>query len=293
VPRRHSRHAVTIGEGFKLADHAPGAHAEVDKDEAHKRTEIAIAGIADLQNRLVANQTWSVLAVFQGMDTAGKDGTIDHVFSGVNSAGMSVTSFKQPSPQDLLQDFLWRVHQHAPPAGHIGVFNRSHYEDVLVPRVHPETLHLDRLPKQMVGPQFWDHRLEDIAHFEQLLARRGTLVRKFFLHISKTEQRNRLLERLDQPDKTWKFQPTDLSERGFWDEYQHAYQTAISATATPHAPWYIVPADHKWYARMVVAEVMLDTLEALDLQIPNPAPNLHAALDAARAALEAEGKSGA
>lgn len=290
MPHRHSQHAVTNGASFKLTDHAADSHAGIDKDEAHKRTKIAIAGIADLQDRLMANQTWSVLAVFQGMDTAGKDGTVDHVFSGVNPAGMNVTSFKQPTPDELLHDFLWRVHRHTPPAGRIGVFNRSHYEDVLVPRVHPEMLLLDRLPKQMFGPQFWDHRLEAIAHFEQLLARRGTLVRKFFLHISKAEQRQRLLERLDQPDKTWKFQPTDLSERGFWTEYQNAYQAAISATATPHAPWYIVPADHKWYARMVVAEVMLDTLEALDLQIPHPAPNLHAALEAARAALEAEGK---
>jgi len=286
----HRHHALTVidADGFDLAKYDPADHGGIDRSEGEARTADAVAEIADLQDRMMANETWALLAVFQGMDTAGKDGTIDHVFSGVDPAGVIVTSFKQPTPEERTQDFLWRVHQHVPPAGRIGVFNRSHYEDVLVPRIHPEALHLERLPKSLAGPEIWSHRLQDIAHFEHMLTRRGTLVRKFFLNISKGEQRKRLLERLDQPAKIWKFQPTDLSERNFWEAYQTAYNQAISATAAPHAPWFIIPADHKWYARMVVAEIVVETLHDLNLKIPEPKSDLRAALDAAREALKAE-----
>ena len=237
---------------------------------------------------MAALNTQSMLVVFQGMDGSGKDGTIDHVFSGVNPAGVVVTSFKQPSSEDLSHDFLWRVHRAAPAAGRIGIFNRSHYEDVLVTRIHPELLAREHRPDVLANDAFWTRRLSDITNFERLLVHSGTVVLKFFLNISKAEQRRRLLDRLDEPGKSWKFQPTDLAERQHWNAYMAAYQHAIAETATPHTHWHVIPADHKWFARMVVAEIVQTSLETLDLTLPQPTQTLRTALDEARRALSAE-----
>ena len=191
---------------------------------------------------------WSLLCVFQAMDAAGKDGTIKHVMSGVNPQGVQVTSFKQPGPEELAHDFLWRVMREAPERGRIGIFNRSHYEEVLVVRVHPDLLARQHLP-ELLTKKMWDHRLEDIAAFERYLARQGTVILKFFLNVSKEEQKRRFLERMDHPNKNWKFSASDMAERAHWDDYMAAYQAAIAATAAPHAPWFVVPADHKWFTR--------------------------------------------
>ncbi len=216
----------------------------------------------------MARQSWSMLAIFQGMDAAGKDGTVAHVFDRVNPSGIIVTSFKAPSEEEKRHHFLWRIHRAAPAAGLIGAFNRSHYEDVLVPRVHAGLLKEDHLPQAMMDDDIWKRRLADIVHFEDMLVHNGTLVHKFFLHISPEEQRSRLLDRLDDPAKHWKFSPADLGERAFWKRYQAVYTEAIAATATPDAPWHIIPADHKWYGRMLVAEILAGHLEALDLSTP-------------------------
>jgi PPK2 family polyphosphate:nucleotide phosphotransferase len=282
---------ITRAEGFRLADH-DAATPSVDKKTAQKRTRKAVAEIAELQARMMAADTWSMLAIFQGMDASGKDGTIDHVFSGVNPAGICVTSFKAPSTVERSHDFLWRIHQAVPPSGRIGVFNRSHYEDVLVPRIHPEQPHLQHIP-HVLHPTpdhhgFWTHRLDDITRFERMLTRQGVLIAKFFMNISKGEQRERLLARLEEPDKNWKFQPTDLEERAHWDGYARVYEETIAATATEHAPWYIIPADHKWYARMVVAEIVAERLSGLDLKSRPPSEASAADLKAAEAALKAE-----
>ncbi len=229
-----------------------------------------------------------MLAVFQGMDAGGKDGTIRHVMTGVNPQGVLVTSFKQPGPEDLAHDFLWRVHKAVPQRGHIGIFNRSHYEEVLVCRVHPALLDAQKLPDGVRGKKFWKHRLDDIANFEKFLTRQGLVVVKFFLHLSKDEQRRRFLSRIDEPAKNWKFSTADLKERAFWDEYQNAYEAAIAATATPNAPWFIVPADHKWFAHLVVVEAMVQALEGLNLKDPSPSPEECARLQAARITLEQE-----
>jgi PPK2 family polyphosphate:nucleotide phosphotransferase len=230
----------------------------------------------------MAASTWSLLAVFQGMDTSGKDGTIAHAFSGVNPAGVTVTSFKVPSSNERAQDFLWRIHAACPPAGTIAAFNRSHYEDVLVPRIHPEQLHLEHIPPLLSTSAIWRHRLEDIVNFEHMLTRHGTIVLKFFLNISREEQRKRLLDRLDQPDKTWKFSLNDLTERLYWDAYMEAYNETIIATAATHAPWYIIPANHKWFARMAVAEIVAAHLAKLDVSAPKISSAMQDALKVAR-----------
>ncbi len=222
------------------------------------------------------------------MDAAGKDGTIKHVMSGVNPQGVQVTSFKAPGPEELAHDFLWRANRALPQRGHIGVFNRSHYEEVLVVRVHPELLERQHLPTELLGKRLWDQRLEAIATFERYLTRQGTVVLKFFLNLSKQEQRRRFLERLEEPDKHWKFSASDLAERAYWDDYQRAYQEAIAATAAPHAPWFVVPADNKWFTRLIVVAAMIEALEALDLNLPAPTPEQQAALDMARQKLESE-----
>ncbi len=233
----------------------------------------------------MARQNWSLLAIFQGMDAAGKDGTISHVFDAVNPAGLALTSFKEPSDEERRHHFLWRIHRAAPAAGMIGVFNRSHYEDVLVPRVHAAVLEGDHLPQAVIDGDIWQRRLQDIVHFEDMLVNNGTVVHKFFLHISPKEQRKRLLERLDDPGKHWKFSPSDVIERGFWKRYQTVYTQAIAATATVRAPWHIIPADHKWYARMLVAEILAEALAKLDLEAPPLTPGEVAAMDEARRAL--------
>jgi PPK2 family polyphosphate:nucleotide phosphotransferase len=222
------------------------------------------------------------------MDAAGKDSTIKHVMSGVNPQGCQVFSFKQPSQEDLDHDFMWRYVRCLPERGRIGIFNRSYYEEVLVVRVHPEILRRQRLPPQSVGKRIWDERLADIAHFEDYLMRQGTILLKFFLHVSREEQKRRFMERLDKPRKHWKFSSADIRERGFWGDYMHAFEEAIRATATPHAPWFIVPADNKWFTRLVVAAAIVETVENLDLSYPKIDAAKKKELAAARAALARE-----
>ena len=217
---------------------------------------------------LYAQDRWALLLIFQAMDAAGKDGTIKHVMSGVNPQGCQVFSFKQPSAEELDHDFLWRYVRRLPERGRIGIFNRSYYEEVLVVRVHPELLKRQKLPPKLVGKRIWDERLADIAHFEHYLTRQGTIVLKFFLHVSREEQKKRFLERLDEPEKNWKFSAADVRERGFWDDYMHAYEEAIRATASKHAPWFVVPADNKWFTRLVVAAAIVEAVEVLDLAYP-------------------------
>jgi len=230
-----------------------------------------------------------MLCLSQAMDAAGKDGTVKHVMSGVNPQGVQVTAFKAPGPEDLDHDFLWRINSALPERGRIGIFNRSHYEEVLVVRVHPEILVRQRLPAERVGKRIWQERLEDIAGHERYLARQGTVIVKFFLNLSKREQKRRFMDRLNEPGKHWKFNAGDLKERGFWNDYMASYQDAIAATAAPHAPWYVVPADNKWFTRLVVVAAMNEALGGLDLKLPEVSAAQHAELAAARRQLEQEG----
>jgi PPK2 family polyphosphate:nucleotide phosphotransferase len=281
---------ITSGSKFRLKDHDPDDTASgiVDKDEAEALLAAGVKRLSSLQERLYPHSSWALLCVMQAMDAAGKDGTIKHVMSGVNPQGVSVTSFKVPGPEELAHDFLWRIMRNLPERGHIGIFNRSHYEEVLVVRVHPDLLKRQGLPDELNGKKIWENRLEDIAAFERYLSRQGTLVLKFFLNISKKEQRRRFLERLDNPDKNWKFSASDITERAYWDDYMKAYEAAIAATAAPYAPWFVVPADNKWFTWLVVVEAMIEALEALDLKaLEMPAPD-RIRIAEARAKLEAE-----
>jgi PPK2 family polyphosphate:nucleotide phosphotransferase len=281
---------VTDGKGFKLKDHDPadtGGHV-LSRNEADDVLHDGVTRLAELQEKLYAQDRWSMLCVFQALDAAGKDSTIKHVMSGINPAGVAVQSFKAPGSEELAHDFLWRAARALPARGRIGIFNRSHYEEVLVVRVHPEILEKQHLPPELVGKKIWQERLESIAHFESYLARQGTLVLKFFLNVSKAEQKRRFLERLDDQEKNWKFSSADLAERAYWDAYQDAYQDAIAGTAAPHAPWYVVPADNKWFTRLVVVAAMIDALDELDLKLPKPTKTEAATLQAARQKLEAE-----
>ncbi len=284
------RYRVTHGAAFRLTDHHADDHGGdlVDPDSIEKLLQDGVARLSELQTRLFAAQTWSMLVVLQAMDAAGKDGTIKHVMTGVNPQGVDVTAFKQPGPEDLAHGFLWRVQAHAPPAGRIAIFNRSHYEDVLVSRVHPDMLDHAHLPAALRARKFWRHRLEDIAAFETYLAHQGTTIVKIFLNVSRKEQKSRFLARLDTPAKNWKFSAADLKERDHWDAYMDAYQNAIAATATPHAPWFVVPADSKPFAHLVVAEALIDALEKMDLKEPSTPEGERARLSEARAKLEAE-----
>jgi PPK2 family polyphosphate:nucleotide phosphotransferase len=281
---------VTKGEAFRLKDIDPGDTAHLESEDVDRAKEALQAGIemlADLQDMLYAQDRWSVLLIFQAMDAAGKDGTIKHVMSGVNPQGVQVFSFKAPSAEDLDHDFLWRCQRCLPERGRIGIFNRSYYEEVLVARVHPEILARQKLPPELVTKRIWEERYEDIRSFERYLARNGTLVRKFFLHVSKGEQKRRFLSRLDEPEKNWKFSANDVAERRHWKDYQRAYEDAIRATATPEAPWYVVPADHKWFTRLVVAAAIVDALSGLDLHYPKVSAAQRKALAVARRELEA------
>ncbi len=280
------RFRVADGDGFSLADHAPDADPGPDLDQERGEAMLAdgVARLAKLQDTLYADGRWAVLALFQAMDAGGKDGTIRHVFSGVNPQGVRVTAFKQPGPVELGHDFLWRIHNAVPPRGQIGVHNRSHYEELLITRVHPELLDRQALPDERRGDGFWHDRMKDIRHFERYLDRQGIVVVKFFLNISPEEQRRRFLARLEEPDKNWKFSEADLAERGFWDQYQQAYQDMIAGTARPRAPWYVVPGDRKWFARLVVVQAMIRALEKLSLSAPPPALQ-EAELAAAKARL--------
>jgi PPK2 family polyphosphate:nucleotide phosphotransferase len=282
---------VIDGEKFRLKDVDPGDTHGLDSDQKDEAKEMLARGVewlAEAQDRLYAQDRWSVLLVFQAMDAAGKDGTIKHVMSGVNPQGCQVYSFKQPSAEELDHDFLWRTTKSLPERGRIGIFNRSYYEEVLVARVHPEILARQKLPASLVGDSIWDDRIADIARFERYLARNGTLVLKFFLHVSKKEQKKRFLERLDRPEKNWKFSAADARERQHWKAYMHAYEEAIRGTASKHAPWYVVPADNKWFTRLAVAAAIVDGLESLDLAYPTVGAEQRKELEAARALLENE-----
>jgi PPK2 family polyphosphate:nucleotide phosphotransferase len=261
---------VTNGKKFCLKDYDPGdTHGLKSKDEAGQVLEEGIQKMSRLQDLLYADNRWALLLIFQAMDAAGKDSAIKHVMSGVNPQGCQVFSFKAPSQQELEHDFLWRTTVCLPERGRIGIFNRSYYEEVLVVRVHPELLEAQNIPGKLVKPdRIWEERFEDIKSFERHLARNGTVVRKFFLNVSKEEQRRRFLKRLEEPDKNWKFEARDLREREHWDEYMEAYEEAIGKTSTGESPWYVVPADHKWFTRVVVASVIVQTLESLNLSYP-------------------------
>ncbi len=286
------RYRVTSGKQFRLNDYDPGDTAGplLDKEKGDALLAASVQRLSALQERLYAQGSWALLCVFQAMDAAGKDGTIKHVLTGVNPQGVQVTSFKVPGPEELAHDFLWRSARSLPERGHIGIFNRSHYEEVLVVRVHPDLLDRQHLPQGLVGKDIWEQRLEAIADFERYLARQGTAIVKFFLHLSRQEQRRRFLARLETPEKNWKFSAADLAERIHWDEYQAAYEAAIAATAAPHAPWFVVPADHKWFAHVIVVAALIEALENLDLAFPKVSASQRAALEAARSSLE--GKDG-
>jgi PPK2 family polyphosphate:nucleotide phosphotransferase len=260
---------ITRGKHFRLADHDPaGTDGIQSKEAAQKWLERGVERLSQAQEKLYAQNQWAVLLVFQAMDAAGKDGTIKHVMSGVNPQGCEVFSFKSPSAEELNHDFLWRTTVRLPERGRIGIFNRSYYEEVLVVRTHPEFLAKQNLPPALLTPHLWRERFEDINAFERHLCRNGVVIRKFFLHVSKAEQRRRFLDRLEKPEKNWKFSSADLQERGRWDQYAAAYEDMIRHTATPHAPWFVVPADHKWFTRLIVAEAVVDALESLDLKFP-------------------------
>jgi PPK2 family polyphosphate:nucleotide phosphotransferase len=260
---------VASGKHFRLKDFDPADTGHWhSKEHAEEALIQGIARIADLQDKLYAQDTWALLLIFQAMDAAGKDGIIKHVMTGVNPQGCQVYSFKAPSERELQHDFLWRTTRVLPERGHIGIFNRSYYEEVLVVRVHPDLLKGQKLPSSVVGKKIWEERFEDIRCFERHMGRSGTVIRKFFLHVSKKEQKKRFLERLDEPEKNWKFSASDIHERKYWDDYQNAYEEMIANTATEESPWYVVPADNKWFTRLVVSTVLVDTLESLDLSYP-------------------------
>ena len=276
-----TRFRVDGSKPFQLKDWNPADDAGLGlkKQEGKPLLKLAKKRLAHLQELLYANGTTSMLIVLQGMDAAGKDGTIKHVMSGVNPAGVGVVSFKQPGPMELNHGFLWRIHISAPAAGRIVIFNRSQYEDVLVTRVHPQLLDQEHLPGEVGTPAFWKGRFEDITQFERYLTRQGTLVLKFFLHISKEEQKERLLARLDDRDKRWKFSTSDVQERQYWDSYQLAYEEAIGHTSRDYAPWFIVPANHKWFARLVVIETIIQALGSLHQKPPKMDENFMKSLD--------------
>jgi PPK2 family polyphosphate:nucleotide phosphotransferase len=259
------------------------------KKEARQRLEQGIERMRALQEMLYAQDCRALLLIFQAMDAAGKDSTIEHVMSGVNPQGCEVYSFKQPSAEELDHDFMWRTSRRLPERGRIGIFNRSYYEEVLVVRVHESILRAQHLPPELVTAQVWERRYEDINNFETYLSRNGVVVRKFFLHVSKEEQRQRFLARLAEPAKNWKFSVSDVKERAYWDRYMEAYEQAIGATSSAHAPWYVIPADHKWFMRMAVAEIIVDTMQNMDLHFPELSEEKRAELAAVRTMLEAEG----
>src|SRR6266446_8651085 len=280
---------VDHGKHFYMKDHDPAQTAGVDsKDEAKRLLQEGVAKLSDLQDKLYAENGWALLLIFQAMDAAGKDGVIKHVMSGVNPQGCQVYSFKAPSAEELNHDYLWRTNRALPERGRIGVFNRSYYEEVLVVRVHPELLARQKLPPQLAADKIWKQRFQDIAAFERYLARNGTVIRKFFLNVSREEQRRRFLSRLDEPEKNWKFSVADVAERQHWDEYMKAYEDAIEATTSEHAPWYVIPADRKWFTRLAVADVIVEALEELDLRYPEVSEAQRQELEKARALLEAE-----
>jgi len=262
---------VTRGAAFHLKDIDPGDTLHFDSEDKPRAKEALTLGnnvLAELQDMLYAQDRWAVLLIFQAMDAAGKDGTIKHVMSGVNPQGCQVFSFKAPSSEDLDHDFLWRCMKYVPERGRIGIFNRSYYEETLVVRVHSDFLNNQKLPPELITKDVWKERFQDIRSYERYLSRNGVIIRKFFLHVSKAEQKRRFLERLENPEKNWKFSPNDIKERGFWNEYMKAYEDMIRNTASDAAPWYVVPADNKWFTRIVVAAAVIEALDSLKLHYP-------------------------
>jgi PPK2 family polyphosphate:nucleotide phosphotransferase len=278
---------VEEGKEFRLKDFDPGDTGKLhSKEHARELLEKGIALMSELQDKLYAQDRWALLLIFQAMDAAGKDGAIKHVMSGVNPQGCQVYSFKTPSSEELNHDYLWRTMQRLPERGRIGIFNRSYYEEVLVVRIHPELLKDERIPSSLITKNMWEDRFQDIRALERYLSRNGIVIRKFFLHLSKKEQKRRFLDRLEQPEKNWKFSATDVRERERWDDYMRAYEDMIAQTATKHAPWYVIPADNKWFTRLVVAAAIVDALEELNLSYPKLDPEKRKQLQAAAAMLE-------
>jgi PPK2 family polyphosphate:nucleotide phosphotransferase len=279
---------ITDGKKFRLKDVDPGDTGDLkeqDKPRAKEALQIGVQALQELQDVLYAQDRWSLLLIFQAMDAAGKDGAIKHVMSGVNPQGCQVSSFKGPSSEDLDHDYLWRCVKHLPERGRIGIFNRSYYEETLVVRVHPEFLAGQKLPKECVTKHIWEDRFQDIRAFERYLHRNGTVVVKFFLHLSKREQQKRFLERIDNADKNWKFSLNDAKERGFWNDYMEAYEETIQETATEDSPWYVVPANNKWFTRVIVAAAVIDALASLDLHYPEVSASKRKELAEAKKAL--------
>lgn len=269
--RLADRYRISGGSRFRMKDVDPddtGTFENKDKPAAHEALVTGIRAMAALQERLYAQDQWALLLVFQAIDAAGKDSAIKHVMSGVNPQGCQVSSFKQPSAEELNHDYLWRTTRALPERGRIGIFNRSYYEELVVVRVHPQLLDRQRIPRRLLSRRIWDERAKDIRHFERYLTRNGTAIVKFFLYVSKREQRKRFLARLDRPEKNWKFSMADLTERQRWADYHRCYEEAIRSTATKHAPWYVVPADHKWFTQLIVAAAIIDTMASLDLKFP-------------------------
>jgi len=288
VEKLLDRYRVEDGKGFRLKDHQPGdtGGVDLDKESAPEALQRGVAYLAAQQDMLYAQDRWSVLCIFQAMDAAGKDSAIKHVFSGVNPQGCHVASFKAPNSTELDHDFLWRHQQWLPQRGQIGIHNRSWYEEVLVVRVHQSILERQKLPPKLITKRIFDERLEDIAAYERYLARQGTVVLKFFLNVSPEEQRKRFLKRIEEPEKNWKFSAADVAERDHWADYMKAYEAAIRATAAPHAPWYVVPADRKWFTRLVVVAAIARALEGLNLHYPEVTAEQRKALTQAREALD-------
>ena len=283
---------VNDGHGFRLKNFDPGdTHKFKSKEHAQKVLEHSLERLSEMQDRLYAQDQWALLLIFQAMDAAGKDGTIKHVMSGINPQGCEVYSFKSPSSEELNHDFLWRCVKHIPERGRIGIFNRSYYEETLVVRVHKEFLEKEKVPDKLVTKNLWKERFEDIAAFERYLSRNGIVIRKFFLNVSREEQKDRFLKRLDEPAKNWKFSASDIREREFWPRYMEAYEDMIARTASKEAPWYVIPADHKWFTRLAVAAVVVETLESLKLKFPEVRPEVRKEFAAARTELAKEKKS--
>ena len=289
---------VDDGKKFRLKEFAPGEtlgfdHRDGIKDLAAETLREEIELLSEMQDKLYAQDRWGLLLIFQAMDAAGKDGTIKHVMSGINPQGCQVYSFKTPSPEELDHDFLWRTSRCLPERGRIGIFNRSYYEEVLVVRVHPEFLERQRIPQRLLTNQLWKERFEDISAFERYATRNGIAIVKFFLNVSREEQKKRFLERLDNPDKNWKFSMADARERERWGDYMDAYEEMIRHTASPHAPWYVVPADKKWFTRLVVAAAVLEALDDMNLAYPKVDDEKRKELEAARSVLEGKRPAGA
>jgi PPK2 family polyphosphate:nucleotide phosphotransferase len=287
-----ARYRVTDGDAFRLKDYkTDDSWKFTEKNLAKNLLKEGIKRLADLQERLYAQDRWSVLVIFQAMDAAGKDSAIKHVMSGINPQGCEVYAFKQPSSEELDHDFLWRTSKVLPRRGHIGIFNRSYYEETLVVRIHQDILARQQLPPKLVTKNIWKERFEDISAFERYLLRQGVVIRKFFLYVSPEEQKKRFLRRLEEPEKAWKFSLADVHERDHFNAYMHAYEEMIRYTATPWAPWHVIPADRKWFTRVAVAAAIIDAIESVDPSFPVVDPKLKQEFKIAKATLEAEGQS--